>query len=710
MNLLSKALIAGCATLAGATAAHAVGWPANYEGVMLQGFYWDSYQDTKWTNLTANADELSQSFKLIWVPQSGKSAGAPSMGYTPVYWFTNYNSSFGNKAQLVDMIKAFKERGTGIIADVVVNHRSGVTNWTDFPAETWNGKTYKLGPEHICCNDEVANAPGQAKPTGAWDTGDNFDGSRDLDHTSPTVQENIEAYCDFLMQELGYSGFRYDMVKGFGAKYVGQYNRHAKPTFSVGEFWDGYDPIVNWINGTGKESAAFDFPFKYAVKEAFDKNDMSKLVWQANGTTPQPAGLIHAGYAQYAVTFVDNHDTYRNDNKFNGNVVAANAFMLCSPGTPCVFLRHWLDHKEALKPLIAARNEAGLTNTSAVKVLRSSRSCYMAEVTGTKGTLVVKIGSDQVAPDGYTNADIKASGNDYCVWVKKGSTPPVNPDPDPVTPPATEPYKIYFDNANSNWTTPYIHYWSSTNTAVGSKWPGVAMTSVEGTIWQYEVPAEVTGVIFNAGDGDASKTADFVAKPNHLYTTAGDQGEYTGAGSGEQPGTNVEVPNALYILGNLKQGSWLTDSGVTMTKSENQFKADDVEFVPASPTDNNSYFTLVTVLGADWNVVNGADRYGAATKDAPIAVGETVKMVKYPVNVSASGAQSWKVVADTYCIVADFANMTLTLSAKTGIDSVSVDNNAEAVYYNLQGQPVVNPVSGQLYIRIVNGKAAKVVL
>jgi len=26
---------------------HAQGWPANYDGVMLQGFYWDSYRASK---------------------------------------------------------------------------------------------------------------------------------------------------------------------------------------------------------------------------------------------------------------------------------------------------------------------------------------------------------------------------------------------------------------------------------------------------------------------------------------------------------------------------------------------------------------------------------------------------------------------------------------------------------------------------------------
>ena len=49
----------------------AQGWPANYGGVMLQGFYWDSYSETKWVDLTNQADELSKYFSLIWVPNSG---------------------------------------------------------------------------------------------------------------------------------------------------------------------------------------------------------------------------------------------------------------------------------------------------------------------------------------------------------------------------------------------------------------------------------------------------------------------------------------------------------------------------------------------------------------------------------------------------------------------------------------------------------------
>lgn len=236
---------------------------------------------------------------------------------------------------------------------------------------------------------------------------------------------------------MGYAGFRYDMVKGYGGQYTKIYNEYSQPEFSVGEYWDGsYDAVKDWIEATGKTSAAFDFPCKCQINKAFSSNNMKELVWKANGTTDQPAGMIHFGYPQYSVTFVDNHDTYRDGSKFTSSkVVAANAFILFSPGTPCIFLPHWKAYKAELKKLIALRNAVGIHNMSAVKVLKNESNCYMAEITGTKGKAVVKIGSAQVSPAGYTDADIKASGNDYCVWSKvNGGGGGDDPTPQPTVP------------------------------------------------------------------------------------------------------------------------------------------------------------------------------------------------------------------------------------------------------------------------------------
>ena len=334
---------------------------------MLQGFYWDSYDDSQWSALEKQANDLATSFDLIWIPQSGN-CGGTSMGYDDLYWFTNYNSSFGNEKQLRSMINTFKAKGLGTIADVVINHRRNLSSWTDFPAEEYKGVTYQLTYNDICSNDEAANKGYEVGPN--KDTGEGWDGMRDLDHKSENVQTNVKAYLKFLLNDLGYAGFRYDMVKGYGAEYTKMYNEDSQPQFSVGEYWDSSSKIKTWIDGTDKTSAAFDFQFKYVVRNATDKQDWSYLKKQNDGNWPLVSTSFEQGeYRQYAVTFVENHDTeVRKDGSSNGplkkDTIAANAFMLAMPGTPCVFLKHWQDYKSEIKAMIEARKLAGIANTS----------------------------------------------------------------------------------------------------------------------------------------------------------------------------------------------------------------------------------------------------------------------------------------------------------------------------------------------------------
>ena len=417
-TLLLYALLASVSLLPGnAKAEGEYAWPSNYGGVMLQSFYWDMFYDYStplWIMLQNDAGELSDYFDLIWVPNSGKCSSDPSNGYNPVYWFTNHNSSFGTEEELREMIATFKNFGTGIIEDVVINHRDGATNWTDFPTETYKGVTYEWGSWAICSNDEVANEAGQEKPTGAPDTGDNFPGCRDLDHTNAKVQEGVKAYLDFLKNDLGYVGWRYDMVKGYAPQYTKMYNESAKAQFSVGEYWDNYDNITRWIENTGRQSAAFDFEFKWQVNKAFSQTNYGLLAWENKETgTWEPAGVIHMPkYRRYAVTFVDNHDTGRKDEgktdyfPVESQLVTANAFMLLNPGTPCVFMEHWLEHKDAIKQLIAIRKSVGITNESNVEVLSHDNAKYIAKVTGANGEVVIGIGRGLTTPSGYTNSDV----------------------------------------------------------------------------------------------------------------------------------------------------------------------------------------------------------------------------------------------------------------------------------------------------------------
>lgn len=54
--------------------------PSQCKDVMLQAFAWDSYTETKWTNLTPQAEELGKSFDMMWIPQSGYCGAGNNMG------------------------------------------------------------------------------------------------------------------------------------------------------------------------------------------------------------------------------------------------------------------------------------------------------------------------------------------------------------------------------------------------------------------------------------------------------------------------------------------------------------------------------------------------------------------------------------------------------------------------------------------------------
>ena len=394
----------------------AQGWPSEYKGVMLQAFSWDSYDETNWVVLQQQADELASTFELVWLPQSGN-CGGQSMGYDDLYWFTNYNSSFGSEAELRSLINTFKAKGIKTIADVVINHRKNKSNWVDFPAETYNGVKYEMLSTDICKDDDGGQAAKEATKLGLSvstnnDTGEDWGGMRDLDHKSQNVQTIVKAYLNFLLNDLGYAGFRYDMVKGYSPEFTGIYNTASNPEFSVGECWDGTSVIKSWIDGTkvnnAIQSAAFDFQFKYVVRNAVDKKDWTYLGKQNDGNYPL---VNQMAYRRYAVTFVENHDTQlRSDGSSNGplkkDTLAANAYLLAMPGTPCIFQPHWLAYPTEIKAMVAARKTAGINAESNYGMFRSNTKYYASIIKkdNTNANLLMLVAVGDVAALEATDA------------------------------------------------------------------------------------------------------------------------------------------------------------------------------------------------------------------------------------------------------------------------------------------------------------------
>lgn len=585
----------------------AQGWPANYDGVMLQGFYWDSYSDTKWTNLTSQADELSKYFSLIWVPQSGwcKST-TDNMGYYPIYWF-DQRSAFGSEDDLRTMISTFKKKGTGIIADVVVNHKNGVSKWCDFANETVKGKntgkTYSVtwdntGYTQICNNDEANTATkseAKGKIKGAADTGLGDTGCRDLDHTNPKTQQNIKTYEDFLLNEMGYTGFRYDFVKGYDPKYIKMYNEASKPKFSVGEYWHGavttaskkddhpFGGVKDWVEATGKTSAAFDFPMKYLIKGAF--NDGNWKLLATNYTTSTLVGIE----PRYAVTFIDNHDTgepHVNPDPLRANVEAANAYILALPGTPCIWISHWKPYKYTIKKCILARKIAGVTNTSSIIKSEGQDNGYVLIVKGDKGNVLLLLGSPTYSTAGY---QLACEGENFKYYVSNGlDISEVNSikreDTGHVIPSFCkvnegETCAFFEQPASSDWKGDIYCYTWDNNYEFGGRWPGAACTKVgttaDGkTVWKWTWDNKV--ILMSGVTGSASYTL-----PSHIIFTNKKAGSDSGAQTlnmafknGNYYGDNVTYGNATgisVIKANAQAAdSWYTMSGTRMASKPTQ--------------------------------------------------------------------------------------------------------------------------------------------
>ena len=410
----------------------AQGWPANYSGVMLQGFSWDSYDYSQWTVLEKQADDMKGFIDLVWLPQSGKCIETEKvMGYKPYYYF-NQNSSFGTEAELKSLIAKFKANGIGAIADVVVNHRN-TDGWFTFPAETYKGVTYQMLSTDICKNDDGNKTATQATKDGVslsqnYDEGTDFGGCRDIDHKSANVQKIIKAYLKFLKEDIGYTGFRYDMVKGFSGTHVADYNDATGVKFSVGEYWDGNESIINWINKTNKKSAAFDFQFRYNVRDAVNGAGDGKVTTSPDWSKlKSDYNLMHdATYRQYAITFVENHDMqYRSKDEpldpLRKDTLAANAYMLAMPGTPCVFQPHWRAYKQEIKSMIEARKLAGITNMSNYTNKMAQTTCFANETTGNKAKLIVVVGNNTKAYTPGTDYAQILEGYHYRYYLSKSA-------------------------------------------------------------------------------------------------------------------------------------------------------------------------------------------------------------------------------------------------------------------------------------------------
>ena len=170
-----------------------------------------------------------------------------------------------------------------VIADIVINHNSG--------ADAAGGQS-----AHRPIALDAASSPRAAssRATGnafhpnmyeSWDEM-TFGDMPDLSHRNPYVYAELLKLARWLIEEVGFDGFRYDFVKGYGANTITaiqeyHYMRDGKPfqPYGVAEFWDNARAIENWVDLANFSNSnpvdAFDFPLREMLKALCDQYGFS---------------------------------------------------------------------------------------------------------------------------------------------------------------------------------------------------------------------------------------------------------------------------------------------------------------------------------------------------------------------------------------------------------------------------------------------------
>ncbi len=332
-------------------------------GVLLQAFYWncpllEGCEGRWFRTIKAQLPSLAaDGFTALWLPPTSKAAEWNSMGYDPYDYFDlgEYNQKgrtetwFGTKQDLLDFIASAHANSLQVYADVVLNHNRGGDAQETNPIDKQVRPTKFTPMSGKFLRDWTCFHPSVYETMDGFGT---FGDMPDLCHRNPDVYKALMDYTRWLVEEIGFDGFRYDFVKGYGpwlvkgiAEY--RYNRGGKlfRPFDVGECWDSDRVVDDWLGSINNDFmdnpiSAFDFPLHYKLKGLCDQFNFD-LRSLGDGTVVQK-------FPWWAMTFVDNHDTVRDPgNAVVNDKLLAYAFILTSEGYPSVFWQDYFNFKLA---------------------------------------------------------------------------------------------------------------------------------------------------------------------------------------------------------------------------------------------------------------------------------------------------------------------------------------------------------------------------
>jgi alpha-amylase len=334
--------------------------------------------------LTAMKEITSPSWQWVWADQTN--------GYYPVAVWYNGSNLANTTLQARTVTKSVFPTHTGTGE---ANFQWGYADFHPVDANDWlGGGGYQ---------DEIV-------------TNTRWFGN-DFNTFSSTVQSRLNAWGQWMINTIGFDGYRLDFVRGYQVAFISNWINAlpkigTQQRYIVGEYWTGYAyRLKNWVNdnaANGATVSVFDFLLKNSLKD----------MCNGNGSSFDMRWLNHAGMVRENTgnslpgtsvsPFVDNHDTGKEHDKWvSKDWKMGYAYILTHEGRPCIFYPHFygIRQYDNADPGISTQAPASLKDD--IKKLLFVRKTYLGGTT----IVLTEVGNPYPSGDAYNVYVARRGGN-----------------------------------------------------------------------------------------------------------------------------------------------------------------------------------------------------------------------------------------------------------------------------------------------------------
>lgn len=357
---------------------------------LLQAFEWYLPADSgHWRRLAESAKALADAgITSLWLPPAYKAAsGSQDVGYGvyDTYDLGEFDqkgtipTKYGTRQEYLDAIRSLQDNGISVLADIVLNHRMGADEKETVMADVVAGSNRWQTQENVQQIDVWSRFtfPGRAGKYSDfqwnwthfdgtdWDDrrhrsslfrfqGKNWESNvdcencnydylmgMDLDMDNPEVLEELKSWGHWYLDTTGINGFRLDAVKHIRFSFFKEwlndmrgYSGTSLPT--VGEYWSpDLGQLRHYLNESGHSFRLFDVPLHFKFQQAGSGSGYFDMTTLRRNT-------LYETEPDFAVTFVDNHDTQPGQALQSWvpgwfKPLAYALILLQEKGLPCVF-------------------------------------------------------------------------------------------------------------------------------------------------------------------------------------------------------------------------------------------------------------------------------------------------------------------------------------------------------------------------------------